>query len=300
MSDSPERNLIVAVATELAVDPSFVEKDWHATQLIATVAAVTPDDLRPVFSGGTSLSKGYRLIRRFSEDVDFKVATTANRIGRRARSGYRAAIVRVIRSHDRWTLRDRAILASNENRFFRCDVEYSPNFAPSVPARTRLRLEMTLQAPSLTPQRRKLRSLIAEAQGQPPEIASIACVTPAETAADKLIALTWRVLFGKREAEAEDGNLVRHLHDLAALEQYAADHREFPRLVAELITIDTRRADVRATIATLSPAESVAALVRVLATDRAFQTQYREFVAAICYGNRDETPESESAVGAVA
>lgn len=108
MSDSPEQDLVVAVATELAVDPSFVEKDWHATQLIATVAAVTPDDLQPVFSGGTSLSKGYRLIRRFSEDVDFKVATPANGIGRGARSRYRAAIVRAIRSQKGWTLRDRA------------------------------------------------------------------------------------------------------------------------------------------------------------------------------------------------
>lgn len=300
MSDSPEQELVVAVATELAVDPSFVEKDWHATQLIATVAAVTPDDLQPVFSGGTSLSKGYRLIRRFSEDVDFKVATPANGIGRGARSSYRAAIVRAIRSQKRWTLRDRAILAGNENRFFRCDVEYSPNFAPSAPARARLRLEMTLHAPSLAPERRQLQSLIAEAQGQPPEIVGIACVTPAETAADKLSALTWRILFGKREAEAHDGNLVRHLHDLAALEQHAADHREFPRLVAELIEFDTRRADAGAADATLSPAESVAALVRVLATDRAFRTQYREFVAAMCYGTGDETPEYESAVGAVA
>ncbi|MDE0372484.1 MAG: hypothetical protein OXI73_08070 [Rhodospirillales bacterium] len=69
-----------------------------------------------------------------------------------------------------------------------------------------------------------------------------------------------------------------------------------------MIEFDTRRADADAGAAdaTLSPAESVAALVRVLATDRAFRTQYREFVAAMCYGTGDETPEYESAVGAVA
>lgn len=166
--------------------------------------------------------------------------------------------------------------------------------------RARLRLEMTLQALSLAPERRQLHSLIAEAQGQPPEFIGIACVTPAETAADKLSALTWRILFGKREAEAQDGNLVRHLHDLAALEQHAADHREFPRLVTELIDIDNRRADGGAPNTTLSPSKSVAALVRVLASDRAFRAQYRQFIAATCYGTGDETPEYESAVGAVA
>lgn len=61
------------VATELGVDPSFVEKDWHAIRLVATVAGVREGDLALVFSGGTSLSKGYGLIRRFSEDLDFRV-----------------------------------------------------------------------------------------------------------------------------------------------------------------------------------------------------------------------------------
>ena len=34
-------------------------------------------DATPVFSGGTSLSKGWGLIKRFSEDIDFKVAMPA-------------------------------------------------------------------------------------------------------------------------------------------------------------------------------------------------------------------------------
>jgi predicted nucleotidyltransferase component of viral defense system len=31
----------------------------------------------PSFGGGTSLSKGWRLIKRFSKDIDFKVAMPA-------------------------------------------------------------------------------------------------------------------------------------------------------------------------------------------------------------------------------
>ena len=52
----PDRELIEAIATDLAVDPSFVEKDWHAIRLVATVAGVREGDLTPIFSGGTSLS----------------------------------------------------------------------------------------------------------------------------------------------------------------------------------------------------------------------------------------------------
>lgn len=64
----PEPELVEAIATDLGVDPSFVEKDWYAIRLVATVAGVRQGNLTPVFSGGTSLSKEYGLIRRFSED----------------------------------------------------------------------------------------------------------------------------------------------------------------------------------------------------------------------------------------
>lgn len=52
----PDPELVEAIATDLGVDPSFVEKDWYAVRLVATVAGVREGNLTPVFSGGTSLS----------------------------------------------------------------------------------------------------------------------------------------------------------------------------------------------------------------------------------------------------
>lgn len=42
----PDPALLEAVATELGVDPSFVEKDWHATQAIAAVVGVVQNGLQ--------------------------------------------------------------------------------------------------------------------------------------------------------------------------------------------------------------------------------------------------------------
>ena len=84
MSDSPSQELLEAVATEFAVDPSFIEKDWHATQIIAGITTRGSAEPAPVFSGGTSLSKGYGLIRRFSEDLDFKLLLPGSGIDRHA------------------------------------------------------------------------------------------------------------------------------------------------------------------------------------------------------------------------
>ena len=275
------------------------EKDWHAVQMIATVAGVDHGGPQPVFSGGTSLSKAYGLIQRFSEDVDFKFLLPEGGIARDARRRIRQALVAAIRSHQGWTLSDNDVDAADESRFFRCEVEYSPTFVPDPPARRRIRLEVTLRSPSLPPEERPLQSFVSQARGQLPEIGQLLCVAPAETAADKLSALTWRVLSRRHDREADDDNLVRHLHDLAALEEHAARHPDFPGLAKSLIAIDTKRTRVDPEAAGTAPAERVAALLNLLATEPGHREAYRRFTAAMCYGTEDETPTFDSAVEAV-
>jgi Nucleotidyl transferase AbiEii toxin, Type IV TA system len=65
------RDLIVAAARDGALPEAFVEKDHWITEVLRAAQATLPGRL--VFKGGTSLSKGWELIRRFSEDVDLFV-----------------------------------------------------------------------------------------------------------------------------------------------------------------------------------------------------------------------------------
>jgi hypothetical protein len=67
--------------------PAIVEKDYYVTEALRVIAAAAGD--RVIFKGGTSLSKGWNLIRRFSEDIDifldpsaFEPALGARRIDR--------------------------------------------------------------------------------------------------------------------------------------------------------------------------------------------------------------------------
>jgi len=62
------------VAATLGTRPGLVEKEWHLIRAIRVIAAVDHGEVHPIFSGGTSLSVGWGLIKRFSEDIDFKVA----------------------------------------------------------------------------------------------------------------------------------------------------------------------------------------------------------------------------------
>ena len=183
-------------------------------RMIGAVAGVRQGELQLVFSGGTSLSKGYGLIRRFSEDLDFKVLLPRSDIGRPARRLFRAAILSAIRSGGTWTVEDDDVVVGNESRFFRCEVGYSPGFTPSFPLRAGIRLEVTVAPPVLPTEERSLQSFVSSARREEPEVAQMACVAPAETAADKLSALTWRVLTRQRGREGDDDALIRHLHEM--------------------------------------------------------------------------------------
>ncbi len=56
-----------AVSNELGVPVTIVEKDYYVTMILKQLAIKAPGC---VFKGGTSLSKCYHVINRFSEDID--------------------------------------------------------------------------------------------------------------------------------------------------------------------------------------------------------------------------------------
>jgi len=73
-SERERRDLFLATANRLGTAEQNVEKDfwvcWTLDALFNDLAAGGP---RLLFKGGTSLSKGYGLIERFSEDIDITV-----------------------------------------------------------------------------------------------------------------------------------------------------------------------------------------------------------------------------------
>lgn len=56
----------------LGIAPEFVEQDYWICQILQCLSR-HPDASRIVWKGGTSLSKAYGLIKRFSSDVDFAI-----------------------------------------------------------------------------------------------------------------------------------------------------------------------------------------------------------------------------------
>lgn len=69
-----------AASQHLGINLEFVEKDYWIT-LVLSLLSNSKYASSSVFKGGTSLSKGYQLIERFSEDVDLAIINDNNKTG---------------------------------------------------------------------------------------------------------------------------------------------------------------------------------------------------------------------------
>ena len=58
--------LIVGAANELVIPTNVIEKDYYVTITLKALAKKIKD---LVFKGGTSLTKCYQILDRFSEDI---------------------------------------------------------------------------------------------------------------------------------------------------------------------------------------------------------------------------------------
>ena len=293
-----DRQLVEDIANRIRPGgEGLIEKDWHVVRAIGVLATLDHGEARPAFSGGTSLSIGWGLIKRFSEDVDFKVGMPPAENPSQARAQRRAYRKRVLDALDAagFKLVGKPF-AGKVSGFFSAEFAYPSEFAPAPGLRPHLRIEMTLEGPALPPIERPIRSLIAQAQGHGPEVRAFPCVDPVETAAEKLSALAWRVCVRDRSSETDDPTIIRHLHDLAALEARASASPAFATLLAQAVRKDIGRGGGRAPI---KPAERFAKMLERLGTDVLWAEEYKEFVNNVSFAAPDELTPFATALAAL-
>jgi predicted nucleotidyltransferase component of viral defense system len=82
------KDLLLSASLHLSIPLSFVEKDYWITLVLSRLANSKYVD-ESVFKGGTSLSKGYNLIERFSEDIDIAIINDKRKTGNEVKTTIR-------------------------------------------------------------------------------------------------------------------------------------------------------------------------------------------------------------------
>ncbi|RUO22602.1 nucleotidyl transferase AbiEii/AbiGii toxin family protein [Aliidiomarina iranensis] len=286
--------IIDEIAAELAIDPAFVEKDWYSVQVLKVVAEHQSDSIETIFAGGTSLSKGYGLIQRFSEDLDFRCryrTLSSGHQNKKARSAYRSSVLECIQTIDHIELDETKVKpASNYIKF---PLSYPKQCGGHASLRRDLEIEFSFTQPQLQPQRMPIQSMVATFTGAAPET-NILCLSPIETGADKFSALTWRILKRDRDHKQDDRAMVRHLHDLCALTPLLEEeHALFIETAITSFNID-QQSGKRDTNAEFYP--SLKSALEQLKRDELYETEYQQFVDAMSYADDEKMITFERAM----
>lgn len=299
-SNAPDLRTLGLVAGALAVDEAFVEKDWFVVQAICILESLKTGDITPVFSGGTSLLKGHGLIKRFSEDIDFKLGLSDAFLGlsgnqrRNALGSFKDALVTGW-SEAGFVITE--VIARDGNGFIRIEMDYPTLLEGHDALRPHILAELSAKPARLEPAPRPLISFVNAYRSLAAEVDAVACVDPVETAADKLSAFAWRALTRDRSSPKDDPAIVRHLHDLAALEPVVIEQAGFPGLLRETMLADTGRgSDVSRS---KSPAERLEAMIEILAADPLYPDEYARFVEGMAFAGADEVSSFADAIAAV-
>lgn len=220
MSAEPTLQELLEVQSYFSLpSPALVEKDFQVAKALAAIATLNTGRLRLVFSGGTALGRAHRLIQRMSEDIDLKIIADSSptRAELRAlRESITQALLAAGFQFDPQNEHHR--VSRNNSQYTLYRLPYQPTVAGHGALRPEIQIETALWPVRLPVVERSVQSFYAEAFGQPPEVARIVCVSVAETAAEKFVALTRRIAAEQATPpEQRDMTLVRHIYDLHAI-----------------------------------------------------------------------------------
>ena len=299
-SSAPDAFTLGRVAGALAVDESFVEKDWFVVRAIDALVGLATPDITPVFSGGTSLLKGHQLIKRFSEDIDFKLSLSADFLAKSGNQQKSALSAFKNSLESGWAAAGFSVTnveAGSRNAFIKIEMDYPTVLDGHEALRPHILAELSAKPPRLPTIERPLSSFIAQYRRAEPEVPVIQCVDPVETAADKLSAFAWRAIVRNRTGDNDDPTIVRHLHDLAMLELAIGASSNFPTLLAETLVADSDRGG--GGVALLPPAERLSTMLAILDADEHYEAEYTRFVEGMAFAGDAEIPNFRAATEAV-
>jgi hypothetical protein len=304
LSDELPGNLRPVVDFFGLVGTAPVAKDFHVVRAIRALAALDAVPFDLVFGGGTALARAHRIIRRMSEDVDFKIvpraAAPVSRSGlHRQRSALRGRVTAALQAagfafdpKDETQCRSR-----DQSSYMVYELPYSPLAGAGDGLRPAIKVELNfapLRRPAVS---LPVSSFVAEAMNRPPEVPALTCVGVTETAAEKLVALTRKTAMELAGASRDpDPALVRHVYDLHMMRTHI-DPIIVAALARDIAAADAREFRNQYPAYERDSAGETRKALDALRADPLHRERYARFMADMVYGER---PEFDEAIQTVA
>jgi predicted nucleotidyltransferase component of viral defense system len=282
----------------LGLDEAVIEKDYYVTQVIHALSNLENETFRLVFCGGTCLAKAHKLVQRMSEDVDFKVQrkTTENFSRSRLKSElnkFRTYIRSTLTVPDLSIAND---FARNEGRYQQVVLKYPNSFPIGSALRPDIKIELTFADILLPINDLEVKTLIEDNFDQTklfiPPITK--CISIDETAIEKWVGLTRRIMAIERGREDDDKTLIRHVYDLNAINEANKINSSFSEFAKTIVISDGKQFKNQHPEYAVDPSAEITQSLALLKDKPLWKERYEEFIEAMVYDSTNALPYDQA------
>ena len=225
------RDVILTASERMNVAADIVEKDYYVTMILKILSK---EECKAVLKGGTSLSKAYGIVDRFSEDIDI---TFTEHLGVKRRKRLKYDIMMPIAQELGLDIKNWDSIESNKN-YNHYDYYYGPISDFSLGGlQPYVKLETALMSYAFPTTEKEIGNYIYQAlSGKEPKLMaqyglepfSMSVQSIERTLIDKIFALCDYYILGKAERNS------RHLYDIYKLANHTMKNDAFRKLVCEV------------------------------------------------------------------
>jgi predicted nucleotidyltransferase component of viral defense system len=266
------RDVILLTSQQLEVSEDIVEKDYYVTMILKKLSEI---EYPVVFKGGTSLSKAFHVIDRFSEDIDI---TFAEHLGEARRKKLKYNILKPIADELGMDIRNFNSVESDKNLNhynFYYESVVGDKVINAIPPY--VKLETSLMSYAFPTEEKDLGNYILEAIGKAEQkliatydlgVFPMRVQSLNRTLIDKIFAVCDYFMQGKAHRNA------RHLYDIYKLAQHIAIDGEFLELVEE---VRNHRIEMGSDIAPAAPLNvNILEMIRRICDEDFYKNDYKE------------------------
>lgn len=297
-----QSELIQAVLAERDVGEltaGILEKDIHVTDALGALFTAELPGVRLIFCGGTSLSKGYDLIKRMSEDVDLKIELAPYAGQSKTKDSARfkdiANTIATLLSGLGFEEVAEQRKVVDGYRQMEMGWRFERQFEWTHAIRPELKVEFKAGTPSLPTALLSLGYLVDTLAGTPQPRFEAHCLAYAETLSDKTMAFLRRYAQSQQGAPVWDETLLRHVHDVhCILSQYPDAASEAAAIFGPLLQAESQRYRGQFPAFADDPKQTLQASLVAIEQDQHLKTQYNQKLISLLYGR--DRPHYEQAL----
>lgn len=295
------KELVSITAEKLRIKfPAIIEKDYYVTQVIKSLSGIENEHFRLVFAGGTCLAKAYKIVKRMSEDIDFKIQLknenefSSNNQLIKALKNFRQLIQSSISLPN---LKLDEFRVRNDGKYVFAELTYPALFDVNDVLRPHLLLEFTHSNIRLGLENLSINTIIEENNNipTPSPPTSINCISINETAIEKWIGLTRKIIAIERNHIQDDTTLIRHIYDLNAIKNAGKIESDFLTLAKTIMNEDAEQFKNQHPEYFANPNNEIHASLATLKNNAKWKERYQKFINTMVYDSKT-APMYENAI----